>query len=114
MNIKRNHNKINNEINNDNNLQNLNESQETLFIKDTDNDKKIALLFGNSKYQFKFSNSEVIMALPLLKLNMKLAINWHIDNTENLEEYLHSIESFVKIPLSDFDKQRLINIYNSI
>lgn len=90
----------------------LESQQEFEMLGETKNDEKLSKLFSNKIYQFKFDD-ETMMALPVLGLDMKIAINWHIDNTNNLEEFLQSIKDFVKKPISDYNIERLTKIYEN-
>lgn len=90
----------------------LESQQEFEMLGESKNDEKLSRLFSNKVYQFKFDD-ETMMALPILGLDMKIAINWHIDNTNSLEEFLQSIKDFIKKPISDYNIERLTKIYEN-
>lgn len=90
----------------------LESQQEFEMLGESKNDEKLSRLFSNKVYQFKFDD-ETMMALPILGLDMKIAINWHVDNTNSLEEFLQSIKDFIKKPISDYNIERLTKIYEN-
>lgn len=95
------------------------ESQQALqenvnVLGQTKNDDLLSRFLSNKIYQFKFSDGEEIMALPVLKgLKTKISLNYHIENSSDVDSFLQSVRDFIKRDISEYDKDRLISIYQS-
>lgn len=91
-----------------------NQQENVNVLGQTKNDDLLSRFLSNKIYQFKFSDGDEIMALPILKgLNTKISLNYHIENNPDVNSFLESVRSFIKRDISDYDKDRLISIYQS-
>ena len=97
-----------------NKLVDLSESQQ-FEQKVSDNDGyDISKVMENPSLQFKF-DCGAFMAKINLPVNNKFGLKWHFDNSNSVEEFISSVENYLKVgenQLTENDKTRLIKQYN--
>lgn len=93
--------------NEDSKLQNLNESSKQV----ESNISLEKLVLKTPAKQFKFECG-VVMARINVPLDTRFGLYWHAKNSENLESFFSSIESFINNPLTEIDKKLLTKQYS--
>ena len=103
---------------NKNKIVDLSESQQfetnQQAINNSNDEYDISKVMENTSLQFKF-DCGAIMAKINLPVNNKFGLKWHFDNSNSVEEFINSVENYLKIgenQLTENDKNRLIKQYN--